>query len=189
MFDLVYPAESAPLLGASGISRGAEVFPIVEPTGLVVGRSSREVCHSGSMLLHPVVHLHIINRDSSIYLQRRSPKKDLYPNYWDSAVGGHVTYGEQLDEALYREASEELAFTDFNPVMLGHYVFESEREKELVTVYGTINSNVTNPHNAEVAEGRFWTIDEIESAIGHNILTPNFEQEYKQIKNSLLALL
>ena len=38
-------------------------------------------------------------------------------------------------------------------------------------------------------EGRWWTQTEIEEALGKDVLTPNFEQEYLAIKDSLLALL
>ena len=86
--DLVYPVNLAPL---SPLNKGVrEMLPIVEPNGAVVARASRSSCHSGTKLLHPVVHLHIIDRFGRIYLQRRSARKSLFPLYWDTAVGGHV---------------------------------------------------------------------------------------------------
>jgi len=189
MFDLVYPLDPAPVVAVKSLPKSAEVLPIVEESGMVVSRTTRKACHNGSHLLHPVVHLHIINRYGCIYLQRRSLQKDICPGYWDTAVGGHVSYGEQLEEALYREAYEELSLSEFNPLLLGTYVFENELERELVAVYATIKAEVPEPKNDEVIEGKFWTIEEIESAIGTDVLTPNFEQEYKRIKNLLLALL
>ena len=139
--------------------------------------------------LHPVVHLHIVSRDGRIYLQQRSATKDLLPLRWDTAVGGHVAYGEYILEALYREASEELGFTDFNPVFITSYVFESEAERELVNVFATVGDFTLKPDGDEVIAGRYWSPEEIEAACGKNILTPNFESEYHKIKNSLQALL
>ena len=139
--------------------------------------------------LHPVVHLHIISRDGSIYLQQRSASKDFLPLKWDTAVGGHVAYGEYILEALYREASEELGFTDFNPVFITSYVYESERERELVNVFATVGDFVLKPDGDEVTDGRYWSTEEIEAAAGKSILTPNFESEYHKIKDSLQALL
>ena len=33
---------------------GSELFPVVDPSGVVVGSATRGECHGGSMLLHPV---------------------------------------------------------------------------------------------------------------------------------------
>ena len=99
--ELVYPVSIAPL--AAGNKGTREMLPVVQPTGTVVARASRASCHAAK-LLHPVVHLHIIDRFGRIYLQHRSAKKSIFPLYWDTAVGGHVGYGEYLKEALFREA-------------------------------------------------------------------------------------
>ena len=126
------------------------VLPVVEPSGLVTAQASRAWCHGGSKLLHPVVHLHIINRSGEVYLQQRGAHKDLLPLRWDTAVGGHVSYGEYIEEALYREAAEELHFFDFNPVWLTAYQFESESERELVNVFA---ASMCSPQWAISASG------------------------------------
>ena len=141
------------------------------------------------MLLHPVVHLHILDRYSKLYLQLRSPSKRSYPLHWDIAVAGHVGYGEYLSEALYREASEELGLTDFNPIELQTYIYETDTRRELVTVYAALGHFELHPDREEVADGRWWELDEIDEAYGKGILTPTFESEFKAIKDSLLALL
>lgn len=165
------------------------MLPVIRENGIVYAQASRMYCHGGSFLLHPVVHLHIINRNAELYLQKRSMKKDLLPGRWDTAVGGHVDYGETLEEALYREASEELGFRDFNPIFLKSYIWESAREKELVSVFATVGNFTLKPDNDEVTEGRYWNMSEIESNLARGLFTPNFEQEFKSIKDTLLALL
>ena len=165
------------------------MVPVVEENGLVIGQATRQSVHDGSKLMHPVIHLHIINREGSLYIQKRSMKKDLLPGRWDTAVGGHVDYGETLEEALYREASEELGFRDFNPIFLKSYIWESAREMELVSVFATVGNFTLKPDNDEVTEGRYWNMSEIESNLARGLFTPNFEQEFKSIKDTLLALL
>ena len=165
------------------------MVPVVEENGLVIGQATRKTVHGGSKLMHPVVHLHIINREGCLYIQKRSMKKDLLPGLWDTAVGGHVDYGESLEEALYRESSEELGFREFNPVYLKSYVWESTREKELVNVFAAVGNFVLKPDLDEVSEGRYRDMAEIEANLGMGLFTPNFEQEFKSIKDTLLALL
>ncbi|MEU4337651.1 NUDIX domain-containing protein [Micromonospora lupini] len=48
----------------------------------------------------------IVDRDGRIFFQRRSPQRRLFPNCWD-IVGGHLEPGEDIDEALRREVTEE----------------------------------------------------------------------------------
>jgi len=196
MFNLVYPSYPAvvlplPTSNNPSIKKaiGGEMIPVVDPSGLVIGQSTRKYLHSGSKLLHPVVHLHIINHYDQIYLQKRSLSKDLLPGYWDTAVGGHVDYGEYLEEALYREAEEELGLYDFNPIYIQSYIYESDIEKELVNVFAVVGDYHLTPDNEEVSEGKWWEIGEIEENIGKSVLTPNFEQEFMKIKNQLKALL
>lgn len=160
----------------------SEKLPIVNVDGEVVGITTRREAHSNSELkpLHPVVHLHVFNSKSEIYLQKRPEWKDVQPGKWDTATGGHVAYGESIDKALLREVKEELGITDFAPEFIGKYVFESDVEKELVYMFKTIYDNIIYPDPDELAGGRFWAKEEIHEAIGKGILTPNFEYEYKR---------
>ena len=91
---------------------------------------------------------------------------------------GHVDLGESIGQALKREVGEELGITDFTPEELGHYVFNSDKEKELVYVHKTIYDGPISPDTDELDGGRFWTMEEIAENIGKGIFTPNFESEY-----------
>lgn len=155
-----------------------EKFPVVDEDGRVIGSATRGECHNGSQILHPVVHLHVFNSAGSLYLQKRPEWKDIQPGKWDTAVGGHIDYGETPEEALRREVREELGVTDFTPVFVDKYVFESTRERELVYVHRTTYDGPISPSAEELDGGRFWTIEEIREAMGLGVLTPNFESEF-----------
>ena len=195
MIDLVYPYDLAPVLPAPTAdslpqtAQQVEYFPIVEPNGLVIGRSTREYCHGGAKPLHPVIHVHIIDRFSRIYLQKRSMKKDIQPGKWDTAVGGHVSYGESIVEAVYREAYEELRLIEFNPIHIETYQFESPVEREMVSIFAAVGSYELTPDLDEVDEGRWWPVEEIDANMGKGVFTPNFESEFQMIRKQLLALL
>ena len=201
MFELIYPDEPAPLVPApdaasaverlnpSTAFRAKEFFPVIDEGGFVTGMAARAYCHSGAKVLHPVVHLHVMDRYGRLWLQKRSERKDIQPGKWDTAVGGHVDYGESIMEALYREAGEELGFTGFNPIYVDRYVFESEVEKEMINVFAAIGDFKLHPDEDEVDEIRLWTRQEIEESFGKSVFTPNFEKEFVRIIDKLTALL
>ena len=195
MIDLLYPAKPAPVVPAprsymvdENLVGKEEMLPVVEPSGIVVGQMARSYAHKGTFLLHPVVHLHIIDRLGRIYLQKRSASKELYPGRWDTAVGGHIGYGESVSEALAREAQEELNFTDFNPVFIDSYEYQSPTEKELICVFACVGKFDIDPHNFEVDAGRYFSQEEIRKS-DKSIFTPNFLSEYERFKEAFEALL
>ena len=158
-----------------------EIFPVVDELGRVVGKATRGECHSGTKLLHPVVHLHVFNCQGDVYLQKRPEWKNIQPGKWDTAVGGHIDYGETPEEALQREVREELGITDFTPEFVDKYVFDSLRERELVYVHRTTYEGDIRPSKDELDGGRFWTMQEIREAMGQGVLTPNFESEFQRL--------
>ncbi|MBO4634271.1 MAG: NUDIX domain-containing protein [Bacteroidales bacterium] len=193
---LAYPPTPAPLYPRPSIARPGrqrrpkgELLPLIEPSGLVYGQATREWCHSGVKALHPVVHLHIIDRFGEVYLQKRSVVKDLFPGYWDTAVGGHVSYGESVEEALYREAAEELGLHAFYPTLLETYTWETELDNEFVFVFATVGHPDLHPDHGEVSTGRWWKRPDLEALFGGGTVTPNFEYEFALIRERLFALL
>lgn len=157
-----------------------EMFPVVDEDGNILGAITRRQAHDGSKVLHPVVHLHVFNKQGDLYLQRRPAWKDIQPGKWDTACGGHVALGESVGQALRREVREELGITHFTPVPMGSYVFESAREKELVYVHRCVYDSVIIPSQDELDGGRFWSPAELAENMGKGVFTPNFESEYQR---------
>lgn len=159
-----------------------EWLPLVNEEGGIIGKAPRSVCHRGEKLLHPVVHLHVFNNQKHVYLQKRPMNKLVQPGKWDTAVGGHISVGETLETALKREAFEEIGLAQFSAKLVKTYRWDSELESELVYVFATHDFKSIHLHSEEVVEGCFWTPKQIESNIGLEVFTPNFEHEYRLLK-------
>ncbi|MDR3651559.1 MAG: NUDIX domain-containing protein [Paludibacter sp.] len=165
-----------------------EYFPVVNDQGDIIGKATRSECHSGSFLLHPVVHLHVFNKSGELFLQKRALDKDIQPGKWDTSVGGHVDFDEQIEHALIREVNEELGIVDFVPKFIKRYKFVSDKEAELVHSYYTIYDGPIQIDPIEISEGKFWKINDIENQIGKQVFTPNFEQEFKDVISTLTII-
>jgi isopentenyldiphosphate isomerase/intracellular septation protein A len=154
-----------------------EWFDIVDGEGKVLGKAPRSLCHSRKGLLHPVVHLHVLNSQDRLFLQKRSPEKQIQPGKWDTAVGGHVSSGETVEAALKREAAEELGLSGFKAAAVARYIWESDVESELVYMFVTRTDGPLRINPAEISEGKFWKISRIKESRARDILTPNLEFE------------
>lgn len=159
-----------------------EWFPVVDEEGNEISRALRSICHDGkSKLLHPVVHMHLFNNMGELYLQKRAMTKDLLPGFWDTSVGGHISPGESVEEALKREAEEELGLEKFTYEFIRKYVWESTREKELVYSFKGFSDHKPLINREEIEDGCFWPFEKIRGSLGKKILTPNFEYEFESI--------
>lgn len=159
-----------------------EWLPLVTEEGKIVGKAPRSSCHKGEKLLHPVVHLHVLNKNKAIFFQKRPINKLVQPGKWDTAVGGHISFGEKLEDSLKREAWEEIGLKDFSARLVKTYKWETEIEAELVYMFITYDFKNIKIHSDEVEEGRFWTKNQIEKNLGKDIFTPNLEHEYQILK-------
>jgi isopentenyldiphosphate isomerase/intracellular septation protein A len=163
-----------------------EWLPVVEEDGKIIGKAPRSLCHKVEKILHPVVHLHVLNSNGHIFLQKRPLNKLVQPGKWDTAVGGHISFGEDLQTALRREAYEEIGLENFSANPLGSYRWDTDIESELVYYFISYDFKKIRLHSDEVEEGKFWSPSQIEKQLGHDIFTPNFEFEYGLLKKKLI---
>jgi len=160
--------------------RNVEFVPLVDETGKVLGQCPRPLVHNGSLWLHPVVHLHVVNK-GRLLLQLRPKHKKIQPGKWDTAVGGHISAGEDIQKALGREVWEEIGLTNFKAKLMKSYLWQSSVEREYVFSFMTEASGPFETKNVgEVEQLRFWTKEELTENIGKEVFTPNLEQELKE---------
>ena len=101
-----------------------EFLPVVNERGIIVGRALHMELHKGNKILHPVVHLHVINN-----------KGEVVRRYW-----WHVAFGDTPEKTLKRKMSEVLGLSGVKPKLKKQYIRDTKTEKELVYVF-VLNSD------------------------------------------------
>lgn len=163
---------------------GNDWLDIVDKDRCIIGRAPRGQCHSDPSLRHMVVHLLIFNTGGELLLQKRSKQKDMHPGKWSVSVGGHLDSGESFEQALIREAEEELGLDISldDIVFLYDYCLETEEESEEMRSYMMTYDGPIRPNPREIEEARYWTLDEIKKSTGTAIFTPSLEEELRQYR-------
>ena len=100
-----------------------EFLPIVNERGNIVGRAMYVELHKGNKMLHPTVHLHVING-----------KGETTRLYW-----WHVAFGETPEKTLKRKMAEALGLSGANPKLKRQYIREAKTERELVYVFTVVS--------------------------------------------------
>lgn len=124
-----------------------------------MGQAPRSQVHAQG-LLHLVVHCWIVSPRPDglwVWFQKRSPDKAEFPNYYDIAVGGHVSAGEAPQEAVLREIWEEVGL-ELEPAALEDLgVWREDRQqpedpdREAAQVYLAVCSDPLFAPGEEVA--------------------------------------
>ena len=112
-----------------------EFLPIVNERGNIVGRALYMELHKGNKMLHPVVHLHVMNGDG-----------ETTRLYW-----WHVAFGDTPEKTLKRKMEETLGLSGIKPKLKRQYIREDKTEKELVFVF-TVVSEEDHPTVPEVKD-------------------------------------
>lgn len=159
-----------------------EWFDIVDRNGKILGKAPRSQIHGNPSLIHSTIHVHVFNDKGLLFLQKRVQSKDLYPGRWDTAIGGHVSSGESIQQALIRESMEELSLNAASAQPLFRYVMTNKWESELIHTFKLVRNGPFKLAPDEIEEGRFWNVFEIKKNLGKDIFTPNFEQEFAMLQ-------
>jgi len=100
-----------------------EFLPIVNERGNILGRAMYVELHKGNKMLHPVVHLHVMNG-----------KGETTRRYW-----WHVAFGDTPEKTLKRKMAETLSLTGVNPKLKRQYIRDAKTERELVYVFTVVS--------------------------------------------------
>jgi len=143
-----------------------ELLDVVDERDVVIKRGvAREDIHA-RRLLHRSVIVFVLNSKGQIFVQERSPAKDVYPGLLLASCSGHVLSGESYKEAAIRELREELGIEvgpraldrvcDFNCI--------TPEEQEMTVLF--VLENYDKPINIdrqEIISGKFVSVQELKN--------------------------
>ncbi len=84
-----------------------EWVDVLDRRGRVVGVATRAEMRA-QHLPHRCVYILVFNSRGHLFIHQRTATKDVFPSFWDVAIGGVVAAGESFDQAASREGEEEL---------------------------------------------------------------------------------
>ena len=99
-----------------------DFLPLVNEQGNIVGRALHCQIHNGNKVLHPAVHLIVINSD----------KETVGKYCW------HVAFGETAEKTLKRKIAD-ITSGSIKPKFKKQYIREDKNEKELVYVFTAVS--------------------------------------------------
>ncbi len=162
-----------------------ELFEIFDENDQPTGLAPRSECHGNPNLIHRTAHVVVRHPDGRILLQHRSADKDVQPNKWDTAVGGHLAPGESYEDGARREMAEELGLSpDLELTFLFTSQIRNEVESENVGVFSVVHPGPFDFQEEEINYVRFWTRDELLNPAEQANFTPNLIKELSLLEQA-----
>lgn len=168
------------------------MIKIVDENGNFTGKiMDKDEAHDKN-LLHNEVGLFLINDKGQVLLQKRSSNKRFDPNKW-ALCAGHVEAHESLEEAMLREAKEEIGI-DISKNDL-HQFGEKDvlirNSNSHITYFYYIKTNMEEKEftiqEDELSEVKWFYIDEVIDMINKKdtsiVFGGNRLKLFEQLKN------
>ena len=141
---------------------GGELVDVVDDSDVVVATVTRHEMRA-NRLRHRAVFIAVVHPDGRLLAHRRSGIKDLWPGWWDIAVGGVVAAGETYRGAAERELAEEVGVTGVDLVEIGRAHFADSDVDLLGCCYRVTHSGPFEFADGEVVEARWLTPRDLDS--------------------------
>ncbi|MFL5340270.1 MAG: NUDIX hydrolase [Gemmataceae bacterium] len=138
-----------------------ELIDLIDDAGNTIGVITRREMR-GQRLPHRCVYLFVFNSRGELFIHQRTATKDVFPSYWDVAVGGVLAAGESFDAGAKRELFEELGVAA-EPVPLMPFRYADERTIVQAMVYSVTHDGPFRLQPEEVVCGEFMPVNELAS--------------------------
>lgn len=148
-----------------------ELVDIVDEHDMVLRREPRHVMRR-DRLRHRAVFVLVRDGLGRVLIHRRSEMKDLWPGWWDIAIGGVVTTGETYESAAERELAEE-AGIEAKPVFVCSGKYEDDDVRLVGCCYEVVHDGPVEPRDGEIVEFAWVSITELTERIQREKFLPD----------------
>jgi isopentenyl-diphosphate delta-isomerase len=134
-----------------------EIVDIIDLDGVILHQVKKTDAHKTGLLHRTVIADIRDSKGNWLLVKQAGHKQDA--GQYVVPVGGHVTAGESEEEALRREALEEVGLTDFEHELVGRTIFERKiigrHENHYFTIFRIISDEPLRLNNESVGYRAF----------------------------------
>jgi isopentenyldiphosphate isomerase len=135
-----------------------EEVDVVDEEDAVIGRATRAEVRARN-LRHRAAYVLVFDPGGKLFVHQRSMAKDVYPGYFDVAIGGVVEAGETYDAAAERELGEELGIRGIALRRVVRSRFEDAHNRINGMIYSCTYDGPVTLQTSEIVSGEWLDLD------------------------------
>lgn len=150
--------------GNDGRSENTEYIDEVDANDQVTRVVTRRMMRA-ERLRHRAVFVAVFDGAGRLLIHRRSMEKDLWPGWYDIAVGGVVGSGESYESGARRELAEEMGIVGATPESIDGGVAQAYDDRDVSLIgrcFRVVHSGELRFTDGEVAEAWWVTSRELD---------------------------
>ncbi|MGD2272028.1 MAG: NUDIX hydrolase YfcD [Desulfobacterales bacterium] len=149
-----------------------EIVAIVDENNHLIGSAPRSEMRAKG-LPHRAAYILVFNSNGRLYVQKRTPSKDIYPGYYDVAAGGVVAAGEAYEESARRELEEEMGIRDVSLTHLFDFFHRDAGNRVWGRAYSCVYDGDIILQQEEVESGSFRDLEAVLESSRYESYTPD----------------
>lgn len=135
-----------------------EIVDVVDEDDRVVAQATRAQIRRDN-LRHRCAYILVFNSHGQLFVHQRTMQKDVFPGYWDVAIGGVLGAGEGYDAGAQRELHEELGLQAVRLRRLFPMQYEDGANRVQGMVFSCTADAVPHLQESEIARGEWMDLD------------------------------
>ena len=149
-----------------------ELVDVVDELDRVVTQVPRSEVRRRN-LCHRAVYILVFNSTGRLFVHQRTMSKDVFPGYWDVAVGGVLRAGEDYDRGAQRELHEELGLDAVQLRRMVPLRYEDATNSVLGVVYSCTSDQLLRLQASEIVRGEWLDLDAVLERTQHEPFCPD----------------